>query len=182
MKTQMQNANEIRKQIRRSMGNYPRATKVEILDCEGSLMIAVRYHETDVARCYLSDDGSKVKSIVLASGGWLSKTTAERMNSVLRCLATKYYVRFTYKRSTAHRGVFGLPRQMGDTLYDQKFTLVTRWAEGVDPEGTGAAGMLRTELPFEENMCVTRKRSGWVLERPSKAAQKKLAKVVFAKR
>lgn len=157
----IKNAKELCKAIRRSLGNYPRATKVTLLECEGALMIAVRYHDTDVVRCFLDDTGSKVLSVVLDSGGWATATTRDRMNAVLRFLGAEHSIVHSRK--------------------DSLFTVVTRWEEGDDPKGTGAKGLLRTELPFEDQMCLTRKGKRFVIERPTKAEQKKLTKVVFSK-
>jgi hypothetical protein len=151
-------AKELSKRVKAAMGDYPRATKVRVvgLECEVP-MIAVRYHETDVVKLYLDKTGSEVVSVVLNSGGWLSKTTAERMNAALRFLETGFFVRFTYKRT---KFVFtGAPRQMGDSLHDQKFTVV----------GNGA------KVPFEDGMTFKRGREGFKLSTPSKAKQKRVA-------
>lgn len=165
MDTAMKNAVELKREIRRALGNYPKVTKVEVLGLEGEgLMIAVRYHTTDVVKLYLNKAGYAVLSVVVTSGGWISKTTAERINAVLRHLKTGFFVRFTYKRQTFVRGTMG--RQMGDSLYDQKFTLV---GQGI-------------EMPFEDGMTFKRSRDGFKLTYPGKAAQKRLAKVVPAEK
>lgn len=182
----IKNAKALCKEIRRSLGNYPKATKVRLDDGDCGLVIAVRYHTTDVVRCFLDDTGSKVLSVVLDSGGWESKTTAERMESVLRFLETGYLV--CHKRPST-KGVpafeftpYGVRHPRHELTYGKgTLTLVTPWTEGDDPKGTGAKGMLRTELPFEDQMCLTRKGKRFVVERPTKAEQRKLAKVVFSK-
>jgi hypothetical protein len=179
-----ENAKEIQQGVKHSLGNYPRATTVRIVDLEcGGVMVAVRYHETDVAKLFLSKDGSRVLTAVFDSGGWISKTTAERIDSVLRFLNVEYRMHFSFKRDSSVRGVYGVPRQMGDTLYDQKFEIVTLWTEMDDPKGSGAVGLGRTEIPFEDGMTLKANApgKGYRLTVPSKAKQKKLAKVAFSK-
>jgi len=165
MDARMKVANELKKEIRRALGGYPKVTKVEVLGLENEgLMIAVRYHTTDVVKLYLNKAGYAVMSVVVNSGGWITKTTADRINAVLFHLRTGFAVRFTYKRKAFTPGT--MPRQMGDNLYDQKFTLV---GQGI-------------EMPFEDGMTFKRGRDGFKLTHPGKAAQKRLAKVVVAKR
>jgi len=181
MDARMKVANELKKEIRRSLGNYPKETKVEVLGLENEgLMIAVRYHTTDVVKLYLNKAGYAVMSVVVNSGGWITKTTADRINAVLFHLRTGFAVRFTYKRKAFTPGT--MPRQMGDNLCDQKLTLTSMWTAGDDPKGTGKTGMLRTEMPFEDGMTFKRKGKGFVLTTPSKAKQKKTSKVVFTER
>lgn len=154
MDTAKKNAVELKREVRRALGSYPKVTKVRVedLECEG-LMVAVRYHETDVVKLYLNKAGNGVASAVLNSGGWISKTTAERMNAVLHFLGAGFFVRFTYKRT---KFVFtGAPREMGDTLYDQKFTLV----------GQGIS------MPFEDGMTFKRKGAEFVLAKPKKTSR-----------
>jgi len=183
MDARMKVANELKKEIRRALGGYPKVTKVEVLGLENEgLMIAVRYHTTDVVKLYLNKAGYAVMSVVVNSGGWITKTTADRINAVLFHLRTGFAVRFTYKRDSSVRGVYGIPRQMGDTLHDQKFTLTSMWTAGDDPKGTGKTGMLRTEMPFEDGMTFKRRGKEFVLTTPNKAKQKKTSKVVFTER
>ena len=162
---EFKNVNEIKKAVRKSLGSSPRATVVRVAEGDTSLAIHVIYHETIVVRLVLNPQGTRVEKVVLNSGGWLTKTTADRMNAVLRLLGINRSVRHTYKRIPFN--CISLPRSMGDSITDQKFTLVTHGENGIDPEGSGAPGLLRIESPFVDGGTFIRKGSQFVFSRPT---------------
>jgi len=87
--------------IKDALGPYPRATTVvaraadprtpNVAPVVPAMMIAVTYHQTEVVRISLDDEGNPI-DVQLDSGGWESNTTKKRINDTLAALSIPFRV------------------------------------------------------------------------------------------
>lgn len=68
--------------LKRGLGQ-PRATSIKLVPSEQGAIASVKYHDTEVAHVHM-DHGGNPTHVVLHDGGWKTRTTMDRHNTVMQ--------------------------------------------------------------------------------------------------